>query len=145
MYNFDSINHHIISCHNFERLKNNSNHMLFKLLFNMLVKCCLKSNNQNILYNTLDINCNIITNIKIPRTCVNTVHCVVTQQQNTVKRDTTKRVHCAHNTAVHAAAFDQNNHCPRTEQRSSSSKLRYSIGCGYSEREMANSKIINNL
>jgi len=81
--------------------------------------------------------------IKIPRTCVDTVHCVVTQQQNTVKRDTTKHVHREHNTAVHAAAFDRTNHCPRAALRSSSSKLRCSIGCGYSEREMANSKIIN--
>ena len=70
------------------------------------------------------LNYNIIMNIKIPHTCVDTVHYVVTQQQNTVKRDTTKRVHRAHYTDVHATAFDRNNNCPRTAQRSSSSKFR---------------------
>lgn len=51
----------------------------------------------NIILNKLQCNND---NIKISHTCFDTVHCVETQQQNTIKRNTTKRVHRAHSTAL---------------------------------------------
>lgn len=72
---------------------------------------------------------------KYQHTCIDAVHHVVTQQQNTVKRDTTMFVHRAHYT-VHGYGR------PVTTDQELRSVLLLKL-C-YSEWKIANSKIINN-